>query len=144
MTEEPAVLGRKVKEWIGKTPDSVPPTTVALRIFRTWKGICHISKRKIQSGEKWHLEHVIPLWAGGENRESNLRPALVEPHKEKSRRETKIRSKADRIAKKDLGIKKAARRKMQSRGFAPAEKPAKAPLNLPPRKVDVFGRRIEE
>ncbi|RWF41621.1 MAG: HNH endonuclease, partial [Mesorhizobium sp.] len=34
--------GRSVKEWIGKTPDSVPPATVRARIFLRADGICHI------------------------------------------------------------------------------------------------------
>jgi 5-methylcytosine-specific restriction endonuclease McrA len=99
--------GRSIKEWIGKTPDSVPPPTVLARIFLRAKGVCHISGRKIAPGEAWEAEHIKPLSMGGENRERNLRPALVEPHKQKTREETDLREKADRIRIKHLGLHKS-------------------------------------
>ncbi|RUW97335.1 HNH endonuclease [bacterium M00.F.Ca.ET.141.01.1.1] len=114
--------GRRVKEWIGKTPDSVPPATVRARIFLRSDGICHISQRPIGAGQKWELEHVKPLALGGENRESNMRPALVAPHKEKSADENAIREKADRIRAKHLGVYPKSQAKLQGRGFAPTRR----------------------
>ncbi|MER9217925.1 HNH endonuclease [Mesorhizobium sp. M0644] len=110
--------GRSVKEWIGKTPDSVPSPTVQARIFLRAKGICHISNRAIAAGEKWQLEHVKPLWSGGENRESNLRPALVDPHKVKSAAENAMREKADRVRAKHLGVYPKTKAPIRGRGFA--------------------------
>jgi 5-methylcytosine-specific restriction endonuclease McrA len=110
--------GRSVKEWIGKTPDSKPPATVLARIFLRHNGICHISKRKIGPGEKWEAEHIKPLWSGGENRERNLAPALVDPHKQKTADENALREKADRIRAKHLGVYPPSKAKLQSRGFA--------------------------
>ena len=110
--------GRRVKEWIGKTPDSRPPATVRARIFARAKGICHLSGRKI-SGKDWELEHVKALGLGGENRERNLAPALVEPHKEKTRSDNKTMDKADRIRLRHLGAlpKPKGNARLRSRGF---------------------------
>jgi len=98
-------MSRSVPEWIGRTPDSKVPDHVRLRIFRNAAGVCHISGRKIALGEPWQLEHVIPLHAGGQNRESNLRPALVDPHKIKTAKEMARKAKGDAQAKFSLGIK---------------------------------------
>lgn len=109
--------GRSIPEWIGKTPDSKVPDEVKARVFLRHHGICHISKRPIRVGEAWQLEHVKPLSMGGENRESNLAPALVEPHKEKSGEEADAREKADRIKRKHLGLWPKAKQTIKSRGF---------------------------
>jgi len=102
-------VSRSVDEWVGKSPDSKVPPHVRVRVFETHKGVCHISKRKIRPGEAWELEHVQPLSMGGENRERNLAPALVAPHKAKTAREAGERSKADRVRLKHLGLKPAGR-----------------------------------
>lgn len=101
-------MTRSVPEWIGKTPDSKPPAHVKARIFAAHDGICHISKRKIRSGEPWDLEHVLAICLGGQNRERNMAPALVEPHKEKTRKDVSMKTKADRIRAKHLGLHKPA------------------------------------
>lgn len=99
-------MSRSVKEWRGRTDDAMPPPSVRARIFAAHNGICHISKRKIRPGEPWHLDHIKELWEGGENRESNMAPALVEPHKGKTAKGQRRKAKADRIKAKHLGIKK--------------------------------------
>jgi hypothetical protein len=48
----------------------------------------------------------VPLVAGGEHRESNLAPALVEPHKQKTKLDVAIKSKNARVSKKHFGIRK--------------------------------------
>lgn len=98
-------MARTVKEWVGKTDDSMPPPSVRLRIFEQHKGICHLSGIKIQVGDKWDLDHIKALADGGENRESNLAPALKSKHIEKTTQENKSRAKAKRIAIKHHGIK---------------------------------------
>ena len=75
-----ATIGRSVKEWIGKDNDDRPPKHVLLRILRRHNHRCHISGREITDGTPWEAEHIKPLWAGGENREANYAPALVDPH----------------------------------------------------------------
>ncbi len=100
-------IGRSVEEWIGKSPDSKPPPTVRLRVFDRYGGKCYLTGRRIMPGDKWDLEHIKSLRNGGQNRESNLAPALVEPHREKTAAEQTDGEKADRIRQKHLGIYKS-------------------------------------
>ena len=134
------MTGRNVKEWVGRTPDAKVPPHVRLRIFRNADGVCHISRRKIAAGEPWELEHVVPLSMGGEHREGNLRPALGDPHKEKSAEEAVRRAKADAIAKRHLGANAAPSHLLQSRDFAPspksiARKAREPKTQLPPKAL---------
>jgi 5-methylcytosine-specific restriction protein A len=101
--------GRSVAEWIGKTPDSRAPPTVRLRVFDRTKGVCHISKLKIGPKDKWDVEHIRRLDDGGENRESNLAPALREAHRKKTAAETKAGRKADRVRMKHVGVQRDKR-----------------------------------
>lgn len=78
--------GRSVEEWIGATPDSVPPDHVRLRIFERYNGRCYVTGVKLQPGD-WHLDHIVRLEDGGENRESNLAPIYAPKHREKTGRE---------------------------------------------------------
>ena len=108
---------RSVPEWVGKTDDAKVPTAVRARVFTTHGGVCHISKRKIQPGEAWELEHVVPLWKGGQHRETNMAPALVDAHKIKTAEEAADRAKAKRIHAKHFGYFPETKAKIRSRGF---------------------------
>lgn len=112
------MTGRSVPEWIGATPDAKPPKSVRLRVFAAYGGRCYLSKRLIRPGEAWELEHIKPLHLDGENRESNMAPALVDAHRRKTAAEMTAKAKADRIRAKHLGIYPASKAKIQSRGFA--------------------------
>lgn len=112
------MTGRSVPEWIGATPDTPIPPRVRLRVFERFGGICYLSGRKIMPGDKWEVEHVKGLAFYGENRESNLAPALVAPHKEKSSRERTAQAKCDRQRAKHLGIYPKSKRPLQGRPFA--------------------------
>ena len=116
-------MSRAVPEWKGKTPDSKVPGAVKLRILNAAGGKCYLSGLPIGS-KPWHVEHVKPLSMGGENRETNLKPALVDAHKEKTKKEASIRAKADAIAKRAAGIT-APTQKIQSPGFRPPDKESK-------------------
>ncbi|SHG78432.1 hypothetical protein SAMN02745157_4824 [Kaistia soli DSM 19436] len=99
-----AIAGRRISEWIGATPDSPIPARVRARVFLAHGGVCHISGRKIAPGEAWDCDHVVALINGGENRESNLAPALRDKHREKTAGDVAIKSKVARIRAKHLGI----------------------------------------
>ncbi len=102
-------------EWIGTTDDTPVPPRVKLRVFQRYQGTCYLSGRKIRPGDAWQTEHVIALCNGGENRETNLKPALVDPHKVKTAQDRRIKAKDDRVRQKHLGIKK--KRRWPSRKF---------------------------
>lgn len=121
------MTGRTTAEWIGKDADSRPPARVRLRVFERNGGRCHISGRKIQPGDEWDLDHVTPLEDGGENRESNLAPALRREHRKKTAAENTQRAKERRLRKKHIGIKSEAR------SVIPGSKASgwKKPLNGP-------------
>lgn len=97
--------GRSLPEWRGKTPDAKIPPRVKVRVFERHNGICHLSGRRIRAGEAWDCDHVIALCNGGLHRESNLAPALTEPHKIKTKADRRIKKKTDRMRKKHLGIR---------------------------------------
>lgn len=100
---------RSVPEWIGKTDDTRPPPRVRLRVFNQHDGRCYLTGKKIMPGDKWELEHVIALANGGENRESNLAPALVAPHKVKTRADRREQTRIATIRKHHIGIRKPSR-----------------------------------
>lgn len=107
-----AQAGRSVPEWKGKTPDTAVPPRVRRRVFDAYGGRCYLSGLGINPGDIWHLEHIRSLRDGGLNIESNLAPALVEHHKEKTKRERKLGAKADRIRNKHINGRKAKTRPM--------------------------------
>lgn len=113
---------RKVPEWVGKTPDTPVPTAVKNRVFLRYEGRCHLTGRKIGVGEAWDVEHVKPLRSAlpGQphlNRESNLAPALKEPHREKTGQENSDGAKADRIHAKHFGYWPPSKAKIRGGGF---------------------------
>lgn len=103
---------RSTPEWIGKTDDERVPDRVRLRVFDRHNGVCYLSGRKIRAGEKWELEHMKALCNGGEHRESNLAPALVAPHKVKTKADRREQAKTNAKRKSNLGIKRAKGRPM--------------------------------
>ena len=129
-------MARSVDEWIGKTDDAKVPPRVRLRIFERENSICHITGRKIQPGEAWQLEHKVALILGGEHRETNLFPALVEPHKKKTAEEMKVKAKTDAVRKKHIGIIRP-KQSIPGRGFPKSEKAERRQTkqSLPPRQL---------
>jgi len=105
-------MARKVKEWIGKTDDTMPPPSVRLRIFEQHGGRRRLTGKKILAGDKWDLDHIVPLADGGENRERNLAPVLHFAHQQKTTKENKARAKAKRNMTKHFGM---TRQKPKSR-----------------------------
>ena len=112
-------MARTVPEWIGKTDDTRPPTSVRLRVFEAHGGRCYLSGRKIMPGDSWDLDHVKALINGGENRESNLAPALKDAHREKTSADVAEKTKTNRMRAKHLGIWPKSKTPLRnSRGFA--------------------------
>ena len=97
---------RTTKEWIGKSPDSPVPPRVKLRVFLRHNGTCYLTGRIIRPGELWDAEHIKAMVNGGENRESNLAPALRDKHRDKTRMDLAEKSKTYKKRKKHYGIKK--------------------------------------
>ena len=117
-------MARAVTEWIGKSDDTRAPPRVLLRIFLREGGICKISGRKIAPGERWQADHGVALINGGENRESNLFPVLIEPHKEKTRRDVAEKGRVAARAKSHIGATSKGPA-IPSRGFAAAPRAPK-------------------
>src|SRR5215475_2280497 len=74
------IVMREVPEWRGKSDDAPIPARVRLRIYLRHAGRCYCCGRSIRVGERWDCDHIIVLISGGEHRESNLAPILVEHH----------------------------------------------------------------
>jgi 5-methylcytosine-specific restriction enzyme A len=105
-------MSRSVDEWIGATPDTPVPPRVKLRVFERYGGVCHISGRKITAGESWDCDHVIAIINGGENRESNLAPALRDKHRAKTAADVAMKSRTAKRRAAHLGVKSTSSRPM--------------------------------
>lgn len=102
-------MSRAVPEWWGATDDTPAPPRVRARVFLAHGGVCHLTGRKIAPGERWELDHVVALINGGENRESNLAPALVAAHKAKTAQDVAQKAKDARVRAKHIGAAPASR-----------------------------------
>jgi 5-methylcytosine-specific restriction enzyme A len=127
-------MPRAVKEWIGKTPDTKAPPRVLRRIFERENGICYLSGRKITPADKWQGDHKIAIINGGENRESNLFPALADKHKEKTKRDLAEKAQVAALANSHLNIRSAPGKKMQGRDFQQSEQ-AVARASRPQKQI---------
>lgn len=99
-------MSRSTPGWVGKTDDTRPPTRVRLRVFEAHGGKCHLTGRKITAADQWDLDHIQALINGGENRESNLAPALRVEHRKKTAQDVAQKSKDARVRAKHLGLHK--------------------------------------
>lgn len=122
-------MARTVDEWIGATDDQRAPPRVRERIF-TRDSTCHLCKCEIQTGQKWDLDHVKALINGGENRETNLRPAHRKCHVGKTALDLAEKAKVAAIRKKHIGITRP-KQTIKSAPFPKSEKPKKAVVYRP-------------
>jgi len=74
-----------------------------LKVFEAARAYCHLCGQKIQVGERWEVEHRIPLAMGGADDETNMSPAHVACHVEKTRVDRRDLAKVDRIRAKHRG-----------------------------------------
>lgn len=75
-------------------------------IFRDHGGVCYLCTRKIAQGEPWHVEHVKARGLQGSDTDDNLRPAHVDCHAGKTKRDRAIMADADRALIRHAGLKK--------------------------------------
>lgn len=113
-------MPRSVKEWIGKTDDSMPGDIVRDRISKRQGDRCACCGRPFGPGLTAHCDHVRALADGGENRERNLQMLCNWCHVEKSADEATSRAKNRRIRAKHLGFDTVRTNRWSSRGFDPA------------------------
>ena len=78
--------------------------TKRVALFQKRGGICHICGGKINVGEGWDVEHVIPLAMGGADDESNWSPAHRKCHRDKTTDDVGKIAKAKRREVRHLGI----------------------------------------
>ena len=111
------LTGRRVPEWAGRSPESMPPKSVIDRIFLRQGGKCAVSGHKFRPGETRARDHIIPLKDGGKNVESNIQLITVEKHREKTSLENTARAKERRQRLKHQGMWPRSTRPLQSRPF---------------------------
>jgi 5-methylcytosine-specific restriction enzyme A len=82
------------------------------KIFDGAKGICCLCKLPILAsrGERWIVEHIVPLWLSGDDDESNMGPAHERCAIEKTVGEAPVKAKSDRVRARHLGIRKTKKR----------------------------------
>jgi 5-methylcytosine-specific restriction protein A len=116
-------MSRSVPEWRGATDDAAIPKIVKLRIWEREGGRCYLTGLKINAlKDTFEYEHVIALANGGEHREGNIRLALTEAHKVKSKADAGVTAKIRRVSLKDKGLWPKSKRPLQSRGFEPSRR----------------------
>jgi 5-methylcytosine-specific restriction protein A len=113
-------MSRSVALWIGKTDDTPAPPRVRLRVWDRCEGKCHLCGRKIPTGDKWILEHLIALINGGRNAEDNLclTCSWCKPIKDAE----DVAEKAKTYAKRAAHILPREPSRLRGAGFRPAPK----------------------
>lgn len=76
------------------------------KIFERTQGRCYLCCVKIKVGERWDVEHIIPLAMLGTNAPENLAPAHVHCHATKTKRDAGVKAKTDRMRAKHIGARK--------------------------------------
>jgi hypothetical protein len=80
-----------------------------LRIFERMHGECHLCGGKIQVGERWELEHFVPLAIGGDDDENNIGVAHWKCHAKKTVADMATIAKTKRIRQKHFGARRDSR-----------------------------------
>jgi 5-methylcytosine-specific restriction endonuclease McrA len=82
-------------------------TKARVALFQKHGGMCHICGGKINVGEGWELEHIIPFALGGEDEEHNWALAHTKCHKAKTKDDVATIAKAKRREARHIGAKKS-------------------------------------
>lgn len=81
------------------------PLLQRVKLFDAHGGRCHVCELRIQVGQEWHVDHIVPLADGGADDESNMAPAHKKRcHPAKTAQEATDRAKVVRIRARFLGI----------------------------------------
>jgi len=80
-------------------------------IYDSTHGICCLCSLPIHAerGTKWIVEHIKPLWLGGDDDESNMGPAHERCAIEKTVSEAPVKAESDRVRANHLGIRKPSK-----------------------------------
>ncbi len=76
-----------------------------IRIYDAASGVCCLCKEPI-APKKWIIEHLVPLWLGGADDDSNMAVAHYDCAIAKTSSEAPVKARGDRQRAKHLGIKK--------------------------------------
>jgi 5-methylcytosine-specific restriction protein A len=91
--------------------------TDRVRIFDLNGGKCHICGLRIQAGDVWELEHIVPWELTRDDSDQNVKPAHYKCHKGKTAVDVGNISKADRVRAKFIGAWPKSQAKIKSPGF---------------------------
>lgn len=91
--------------------------TERVRIFDLHGGRCHICSEKVQVGEAWDLEHIVPWELTRDDSDTNVKPAHKNCHKEKTAVDIANIRKADRVRAKHIGAWPKSSAPIRSAGF---------------------------
>jgi len=127
-------MPRTLPEWIGKTPDTKVPKRVRQRVYDAHNGTCHICELPIKTAETWHLDHLLALIMGGENREKNLAPAHAHCNLKKANDEKAAKAKVAKIKGRHTGATRP-KGQLQGRGFSNLAKAKSKLKSLPPKRL---------
>ena len=97
-------MSRSVPEWIGKTMTQRCLIPSRSACSSAMAASAYLSGIKIGIRHGWELGISGSATAG--NTVSNFAPALVAPHKDKTRADRRLKAKNDRVRKKHFGLKK--------------------------------------
>lgn len=84
-------------------------TTERVKIFSRHGGRCHICDQDIRVGQKWDIEHIVPLAQGGEDGGLNLAPAHQICHRSKTAKDARDTAKCKRVEAAHLGARAPSR-----------------------------------
>jgi 5-methylcytosine-specific restriction protein A len=100
---------RELPEWVGKSPDTLVPPRIRLRIFQRQGGFCPVCDRPLRPGA-WDLDHKRALINGGAHAESNLQAVCRVPcHSDKSKTDVAEKSRVYERQLSHAGIKRSKR-----------------------------------
>lgn len=128
-------MPRTVQEWVGRTDDTPPSKACKRRILERQGYVCALTGLPFDDKHKPRFDHRIPLWLGGENRESNLQALRDdEAHKPKTKSEAKVRAKVHANIDIRFGLDAKAG-KLRGRPFPPGAKAKHDRIWLQPRSL---------